>query len=378
MSASGADFSAILSSPALQKLLAEAGHEMPSYFQQQCIPHLLSGRDLLGLADVGTGKTLSFVLPMLQKIDSTQPQTQVLVLTPSDEFALHVAEVFQHFAKYLADFRVHPIHHQTSVLQLRQLHRGAHVIIGTPRRIVQARENQDICLDQLRTVVLDELDHQLKAGFADDIEAAIALVPQPRQLVVFAAMMTPSVLMFARQHLQSPLFLMGTEKSVATPLLRQRYWQVEVQGKLAALTRLFDVEHHFDSALIFVADKARAGELSEKLLAHGYSAAALDAQMSEDERANVARQFSDGNLDLIVSTDLAAAHLNLERLSHVVSYDIPHDVASHVHRIQHLAGGSYQGSAILLITPPEHGMLHSIERATHQRITKLELPERVR
>lgn len=378
MKTSGTCFNQLITSPALRQSLAESGHEVPSHFQQRCIPHLLSGRDMLGLADVGTGKTMAFVLPMLQLIDPQQAQTQVLILTPTDELALHVAEVFQHFAKYLNGFRVHPTYHQTSALQLRQLHRGAHVVVGTPRRIIHALDNQDFMLDGLKTVVLDELDHQLNAGFAEDIEAIIQRMPSPRQMVVFAITMTPTVLLFARQHLFAPLFLMGTEKSASVPILRQRYWQVDPLGKLAALTRLIDVEHNFDSALVFVDNRTRANDLTEKLKARGYSVATLDSNSPEQERTNVAQEFGLGNLDLIVCTDLAADHLNLERLSHIISYDVPHDVASHVHRIEHLASGGYKGSAILLITPPEHGLLHSIERATHQRIAKLELPERTR
>lgn len=365
-------------SAALLRRLRESGHEIPSHVQVACIPPLLAGRDLLAHTDSGTGKTLSFVLPLLAGLDLACRQSQILVLTPTDETSLHVAEIFQEYARYLPDFHVLPIYHQSSAIQLRQLRRGTHVTVGTPRRIKYHLENNMLHLDRLKTVVLDEADEMLHVGFIEDIEWILGQVPAYHQTAIFAATLPKELRNLADRCLQKPLKVRGTEKSVAAPSVRQRYWQVGNQSKLNALMRLIEVEPGFDAALVFVHNKAGTMDLAEKLRARGYAAAALDGDTPPAPRERVIAQFGKGEIDIVVCTDSACDNVDVTRVTHVISYDVPCDAASHIHRIGHLAHPAQHGTAILLVTPREMGMLHSIERATHQAIDVLVLPERFR
>lgn len=365
-------------SAALLQRLRESGHEIPSHVQVACIPPLLEGRDLLAHTDSGTGKTLSFVLPLLASLDLACRQSQVLVLTPTDETSLHVAEIFQDYARYLPDFHVLPIYHQSSTIQLRQLQRGTHVLVGTPRRIKYHLENNRLRLGKLKTVVLDEADVMLHEGFIEDIDWILGQLPAYRQTVIFAATLPKELRNFADACLHQPLKLRGIEKSVLAPPVRQRYWQVGSQSKLNALMRLIEVEPGFDAALVFVHGKADTVNLAEKLKARGYAAAALDGETPPARRARAIEQFKAGEIDIVVGTDMACDNLDVARLTHVVSYDLPCDAASHVHRIGHLAHPAPHGTAILLVTPHEMGMMRSIERATQQAIDVLVLPERFR
>lgn len=358
--------------------LREAGHETPSHIQVACIPPLLRGRDLLAHTDSGTGKTLAFVLALLATLDLDRRQPQILVLTPTDDTSLHVAEMFQDYAKYLPDFHVLPIYHQSSAIQLRQLKRGTHVVIGSPRRVRYHLESSSLSVGRLVTAVLDEADEMLREGFIDDIKWILGQTPSHRQTAIFAATLPRELRLFAQGQLRKPLNVRGTEKSATAPSVRLRYWQVGDQSKLNALTRLVEVEPHFDAALVFVDNKAGTVELAEKLKARGYAAMALDGDTPLRLREHVAAQLGTGEIDIVVGTDMACDGLEVARVTHVISYDVPRDAASHVHRIRHLAKTTQQGTAILLVTPREMGMLRSIERATKQSIGVLALPERFR
>ncbi|OHC67092.1 MAG: hypothetical protein A3H93_11865 [Rhodocyclales bacterium RIFCSPLOWO2_02_FULL_63_24] len=365
-------------SAALMRRLRESGHEIPSHIQAACIPPLLAGHDLLAHTDIGTGKTLSFVLPLLATLDLSSRQPQAMVLTPTDETTLHVAEIFQDYAKYLPEFHVLPIYHQSSTIQLRQLSRGTHVTVGTPRRIKYQIESSRLHLDRLKTLVLDEADEMLRVGFVDDIEWIVGQTSARQQTAIFAATLPVELRNLADACLHKPLKVRGTEKSAVAPSIRQRYWQVGNQSKLNALTRLIEVERGFDAALVFVHSKADTLDLAEKLRARGYAAAALDGDTPPALREQVIEQFRKGAIDIVVGTDMACDKLDVTRVTHVISYDIPCDAASHVHRIGYLAHPAQHGTAILLVTAREMGMLHSIERAMQQTIDVLVLPERFR
>lgn len=375
MQASSSGFAQFGFSPALMAGIREAGHEAPSRLQTLCIPPLLAGSDVVAHADSGTGKTLAFVLPLLQRLDPAVDNVQVLVLTPTDDVALHVAEVFQSCARHLPDFHVLPIYHQSTVVQLRQLRRRVQVVVGTPRRIAHHVHVGDLSLSGLRTLVLDEADVSVDSGFTDDMRGLIeGIVPRP-QLVALAATLPRELRQLIADGFHAPVRLRGTEKSARVPSLRLRHWLVD-GSKLNALIRLVEVEPDFDAALVFVQGRAEAEELAERLKARGYGADAVHGETSAAHRHRVSARLREGELDLVVATDAAAEGLDTRRVSHVVSYDPPCDAASHGRRLGYVDGG--HGSAVLLVSPHEMGMMRSLEHATGQAIAPLELPERFR
>jgi ATP-dependent RNA helicase DeaD len=358
----------------LTRRLGEFGLEIPSQLQAACIPPLLAGRDIIAHADVGTGKTLAFVLPLLAALDLADRRPQALVLTPTDETSIHVAEVFQDCAKYLPDFHVLPIYQQTSLPQLRKLRRGVHVVVGVPRRIQIHVDSGELKLARVDRVVLDEADRILLGGFAEDVAATLGSAPARRQMAIFTAGLSKELLNLARDHLQQPLFIKGIEQAAPVAEVRQRHWQVSSQAKLGALTRLIDIEPSFDAALVFVHSTARAAIIAERLKARGYAALALDGAT----HAAVAAALDGREADIVVTTDLAAANFTPRRFTHVVSYDVPHDTATYVQRIAMLDPAARRRNSILLVTTRELGLLHSLERATQAAIKPLTLPERVR
>lgn len=365
-------------SAALMRRLGETGREVPSHVQAACIPPLLAGNDLFAHAETGTGKTLAFVLPVLERLDVACREPQALVLTPSNETSLHVAEIFQDYAKYLPAFHVLPIYHQSLAIQLRQLKRGVHVVIGEPRRVMHYLESSSLNLAGVRTLVLDEVDEMLDGGFIEDIEWIIGHMPAARQTAIFSATLPEELRHFAAAHLRPPVKVTGSERLTPMPRIRQRYWQVGNQSKLSALTRVIEVARSFDGALVFVRNRDRAVELTDRLKARGYAAAALDCGAQPPQREQVFEQFRNGEIDIVIGTDTAANGLDVARVTHAISFDLPCDAASYVRRMEHLGKTSYPGTAILLVTPREMGMLRSIERATRQPIKALALPERFR
>lgn len=365
-------------SDALLRRLHESGHEVPSHIQCACIPPLLAGRDLLAETYTGAGKTLAFVLPVLQTLALDEQQPQVLVLTPSDKVSLHVAEVFQSHARYLPDFHVMPINHQSAAIQARQMRRGVQVIVGTPRRILHHIGDHGLVLDGVRQVVLDEADEMLREGFGDDIRAVLGKAPAIRQRAIFAAAIGTELRHLAHDILLHPLSLKSAETAPAPPSVRLRYWQIGNQSKLNALARLIEIEPDFDAALVFVHDTASAIDLAEKLSSRGYAAMTIDRNTKAQLMPSAVQLLEQGRIDLLIGTDHAAGNLRLDRITHVVSYDMPCDAEAHVRRIAHIGNTGHRATAILLVTPPEMGMLHSLEHATRQTFAELELPERVR
>jgi ATP-dependent RNA helicase DeaD len=365
-----------LSAPLLQAL-SEIGYETPSPIQAACIPHLLAGHDLLGEAQTGTGKTAAFALPLLHRLDLAVKNPQVLVLTPTRELAIQVAEAFQHYAKHLPGFHVLPVYGgQSMVVQLRQLNRGAHVIVGTPGRVMDHIERKSLNLDSLCALVLDEGDEMLRMGFIDDVEWILQHTPAGRQTALFSATMPDAIRRVAHRYLREPREVKIKSATTTVSTIHQRFCQIAVAHKLDALTRILEVEEDFESALIFVRTKTATAELSDKLEARGYASAALNGDMTQQLRERVIEQLKNGTLDVVVATDVAARGLDVPRISHVVNYDIPYDTEAYVHRIGRTGRAGRPGNAILFVAPREMHMLKAIERATRQPIELLKLPSR--
>jgi len=377
MSDSAGSFAELnLSAPLLQAL-ADVGYETPSPIQQACIPPLLAGSDLLGEAQTGTGKTAAFALPLLQRLDLHDPQPQLLVLTPTRELAIQVAEAFQKYAKYLSGFHVLPVYGgQSMYLQLKQLRRGAHVIVGTPGRVMDHIERGSLALGGLKALVLDEADEMLRMGFIEDVEWILEHTPAERQTALFSATMADPIRRVARQHMREPQEVRIKAATRTVAAIRQRYWQVSGTNKLDALTRILEVDEDLDAALVFVRTKTATAELAERLEARGYAAAALNGDMNQQMRERVIEQLKAGEIDIVVATDVAARGIDVARVSHVINYDIPYDTEAYVHRIGRTGRAGRQGTAILFVAPREFRMLRTIERVTRATIEPLTLPSR--
>lgn len=362
-----------LAGPVLQAL-QEIGYESPSPIQAESIPPLLEGRDLFGQAQTGTGKTAAFALPLLSRLDLGMKQPQVLVLTPTRELAIQVAEAFQAYARHLKGFHVLPIYGGQSMdTQLRQLRRGVHVVIGTPGRIMDHLRRKSLVLDTLRTLVLDEADEMLRMGFIDDVEWILEHTPAERQTALFSATMPDAIRRVAQKHLRDPREVRIKSGTTTVSTTKQRYWQVSGLHKLDALTRILEVED-FDAVLIFVRTKTETVSLAEKLEARGFAAAALNGDMNQALRERTVEQLKNEKLDIVVATDVAARGLDVKRISLVFNYDIPCDSESYVHRIGRTGRAGRPGSAILFVSPREMRMLRAIEKATRQPIEAMHLP----
>jgi ATP-dependent RNA helicase DeaD len=364
-----------LAAPVL-RAVDEVGYETPSPIQAQTIPPLLEGRDLLGIAQTGTGKTAAFALPLLSRLDLSLRQPQVLLLAPTRELAIQVAEAMQTYARHLEGFHILPVYGGQSMdVQLRQLRRGVHVVVGTPGRIQDHLRRGTLSLDSLIAVVLDEADEMLRMGFIDDVEQILEHTPSGRQVVLFSATMPEAIRRVAQNHLREPVEIRIKAKTATVTTTTQRYWQVSGVHKLDALTRILEVED-FNALIIFVRTKTATLELAEKLEARGYSCAALNGDMNQALRENTIERLKAGALDIVVATDVAARGLDVERISHVVNYDIPYDTEAYIHRIGRTGRAGRKGEAILFVAPRERRMLRAIEKATGQPITPMQLPSR--
>ncbi len=365
-----------LSAPLLQAL-ADVGYETPSPIQQACIPPLLEGLDLLGEAQTGTGKTAAFALPLLQRLDLKRLEPQILVLTPTRELAIQVAEAFQKYAKHLPGFHVLPIYGgQSMFMQLKQLRRGVHVIVGTPGRVMDHLERKSLELDALQALVLDEADEMLRMGFIDDVEWILEHTPAERQTALFSATMAEQIRRVARTHMREPREVKIKASTRTVESIRQLYWQVSGTNKIDALTRMLEVDEDLDAAIVFVRTKTATAEIAERLEARGYAAAALNGDMNQQMRERVIEQLKSGALDIVVATDVAARGIDVARISHVINFDIPYDTEAYVHRIGRTGRAGRQGTAILFVAPREIRMLRTIERVTRAPIEPLSLPSR--
>ncbi len=360
--------------PALHKALDEVGYETPTPIQEQTIPLLLEKKDVLGQAQTGTGKTAAFALPLLSNLNLRQKDPQVLVLTPTRELAIQVAEAFKKYASQMKSFHVLPIYGgQEYRGQIRGLQRGAHVVVGTPGRVMDHMRRGTLKLGKLSTLVLDEADEMLRMGFIDDVEWILEQTPEERQIALFSATIPQQIRRIATRYLKDPVQITIKDKTTTAPTIRQRFWPVSGMHKLDALTRILEAEN-FEAMLIFVRTKTATVELSAKLEARGYASTPLNGDIKQSQRERTIEFLKNGKLDILVATDVAARGLDVERISHVVNYDIPHDTEGYVHRIGRTGRAGRQGDAILFVAPREKRMLHAIERATNQKIELMELP----
>ena len=358
----------------LLAVLDEVGYETPSPIQAQTIPLLLQGKDVLGQAQTGTGKTAAFALPLLSNLDLKQKSPQVLVLTPTRELAIQVAEAFQKYASHMHGFHVLPIYGgQDYRGQIRALQRGVHVVVGTPGRVMDHMRRATLKLDRLSALVLDEADEMLRMGFIEDVEWILEQTPSHRQIALFSATMPEQIRRIATKYLNAPEQITIKSKTTTVDTIRQRFWPVSGVHKLDALTRILEAEP-FDAMIVFVRTKIATAELSEKLEARGYASAPLNGDIAQIQRERTITQLKNGKLDIIVATDVAARGLDVERVSHVVNYDIPYDTEAYVHRIGRTGRAGRQGDAILFVAPREKRMLGAIEKATRKKIELMELP----
>ncbi len=360
----------------IEKVIREVGYEIPSPIQAESIPPLLAGRDIVGQAQTGTGKTAAFALPLLSKIKLSKKQPQILVLAPTRELAIQVAEAFQVYARYMKGFQVLPIYGGQSMgIQLKQLKRGAHVVVGTPGRVMDHLRRKTLNLGQLAALVLDEADEMLNMGFIEDVEWILGQAPDDRQIALFSATMPAAIKKITRNYLNDPVEVKIKTKTTTVDTITQRYWQVTGTHKLDALTRILEVDP-FDAIIIFVRTKNATVELSEKLEARGYSSSAINGDMNQQLREKTIARLKSGSLDILVATDVAARGLDVGRISHVINYDVPYDTEAYVHRIGRTGRAGKKGQAILFVAPRETRMLRAIERATRQKIEPLKLPTR--
>ena len=354
--------------------LRDVGYETPSAIQAATIPTLLAGRDVVGLAQTGTGKTAAFALPILDRLDLSQKTPQALVLAPTRELALQVCEAFEKYASHLRGVHVLPVYGgQGYGVQLSALRRGVHIIVGTPGRIMDHLDKGTLDLTELKYLVLDEADEMLKMGFAEDVETILADTPDTKQVALFSATMPAAIRRISQQYLNNPEEITVKTKTTTSSTITQRYLIVSFQQKMDALTRILETEN-FDGMIVFGRTKSVTEEIAEKLRARGYSAAAINGDVAQPVRERTINQLKSGKLDILVATDVAARGLDVERISHVVNFDIPTDTESYVHRIGRTGRAGRSGDAISFVTPRERGLVRAIERATRQELTEIPLP----
>lgn len=359
---------------AVLRAVRDVGYETPSVIQAATIPPLLDGRDVLGTAQTGTGKTAAFALPILSQLDLAQKTPQALVLAPTRELALQVCEAFESYAGRLRGVHVLPVYGgQGYGQQLSALRRGVHIVVGTPGRIMDHLDKGTLDLSELKFLVLDEADEMLKMGFAEDVETILAETPDTKQVALFSATMPAQIRRLAGTYLKDPEEINVKAKTTTSANITQRYLVVSYPQKVDALTRILEVEP-FEGMIVFTRTKNETETLAEKLRARGYTAAAINGDIAQAQRERTVNQLKDGKLDILVATDVAARGLDVERISHVVNFDLPIDTESYVHRIGRTGRAGRTGDAISFVTPRERRMLTSIEKATRQPLTEMSLP----
>ncbi|MBP2450790.1 DEAD/DEAH box helicase [Mycolicibacterium lutetiense] len=360
--------------PAVLKAVTDVGYESPSAIQAATIPAMLAGSDVVGLAQTGTGKTAAFAIPILSKIDTSSKATQALVLAPTRELALQVAEAFGRYGAHLPGVNVLPIYGGASyTVQLSGLRRGAQVVVGTPGRVIDHLERGTLDLSKLDYLVLDEADEMLTMGFAEEVERILADTPEYKQVALFSATMPPAIRKITTKYLHNPVEVTVKAKTATAENITQRFIQVAGARKLDALTRVLEVEEG-DAMIVFVRTKQATEEVAERLKARGFAAAAINGDINQAQRERTISALKDGTIDILVATDVAARGLDVERISHVVNYDIPHDTESYVHRIGRTGRAGRSGHALLFVTPRERHLLKSIEKHTRSKVIEAELP----
>ncbi|MGV0037620.1 DEAD/DEAH box helicase [Mycobacterium colombiense] len=372
--AASTTFADLQINPSVLRAIADVGYESPTGIQAATIPALMAGSDVVGLAQTGTGKTAAFAIPILSKIDVTSTATQALVLAPTRELALQVAEAFSRYGAHLPKINVLPIYGGSSYsVQLAGLRRGAHVVVGTPGRVIDHLERGTLDLSHVDYLVLDEADEMLTMGFAEEVDRILSETPEYKQVALFSATMPPAIRKITTKYLHDPLEVSTKAKTATAENISQRYIQVAGPRKMDALTRVLEVEP-FEAMIVFVRTKQATEEVAERLRARGFSAAAINGDIPQGQRERTVAALKDGSIDILVATDVAARGLDVERISHVLNYDIPHDTESYVHRIGRTGRAGRSGTALLFVSPRERHLLKAIEKATRQTLTEAELP----
>jgi ATP-dependent RNA helicase DeaD len=363
--------------PSVLQAVADVGYESPSAIQAATIPAMMAGSDVVGLAQTGTGKTAAFAMPILSKIDTGSKATQALVLAPTRELALQVAEAFSRYGAHLPQINVLPIYGGSSyAVQLSGLKRGAQVVVGTPGRVIDHLERGTLDLSRVDYLVLDEADEMLTMGFAEDVERILSETPEYKQVALFSATMPPAIRKLTAKYLHDPTEVSVKAKTATAENISQRYIQVAGPRKMDALTRVLEVEP-FEAMIVFVRTKQATEEVAERLRARGFSAGAINGDIPQSQRERTISALKEGGskgLDILVATDVAARGLDVERISHVLNYDIPHDTESYVHRIGRTGRAGRSGAALLFVSPRERHLLKAIEKATRQKLIEAELP----
>ena len=356
------------------KAVHDLGFESPTPIQERSIPVVLEGRDMIGQAQTGTGKTAAFSLPILSKINCRKNEIQALILEPTRELAIQSAEACQSFSKYLKDFRVAPIYGGASYdNQIRTLRHGAQVVVATPGRLIDLIERGKVDLSNLKFMVIDEADEMLRMGFIDDVDWILSNTPDSRQTVLFSATMPTVIAKIAKNHLTDPVDVRIEYKTTTATTVHQRYWIASGAHKIDAMTRILEVEN-YDAVIVFVRTKTDAEDVSNKLMARGLACAALHGDIPQRQREKIIDRLKAGHLDIIIATDVAARGLDVDRITHVFNYDIPYDAESYVHRIGRTGRAGRTGEAILFVSPRERRALRMIERVTGQRIEPMQMP----
>ena len=360
--------------PRLAKQIARVGYETPTPIQAAAIPPVMKGGDIIGVAQTGTGKTAAFALPILSRIDINNKDVQALIICPTRELAIQVAEAFQQYGQAFKGFSVAPIYGgQEMRSQLRMLSRGCQVVVGTPGRLLDHLNRKSLRIEKLKMFVLDEADEMLRMGFIDDVETILSKAPDERQIALFSATMPARIRQVADRYLTKPTEIKIESKVSTNENIEQFYWTVSARNKLASLTRILEVEE-FDGIIIFVRTKTATSELADRLSARGYNAAALNGDLSQQIRQRTIEALKKNRLDILVCTDVAARGIDVERVSHVINYDIPYDEEAYVHRIGRTGRAGRKGRAILFVTPRERHLLKSIQRTIRFTIPAFPMP----
>src|SRR6201997_3341221 len=360
--------------PAVLQAVADVGYESPSAIQAATIPALMAGSDVVGLAQTGTGKTAAFAIPILSKIDTNNEATQALVLAPTRALALRVAEAFSRYGAHLPRINVLPIYGGSSyAVQLSGPKRGAQVVVGTPGRVIDHLERGTLDLSHIDYLVLEEADEMLTMGFAEDVERILSDTPEYKQVALFSATMPPAIRKLTKKYLHDPFEVTAKAKTATAENISKRYIQVAGPRKMDALPRGLEVEP-FEAMIVFVRTKQATEEVAEKLRARGFSAAAINGDIPQAQRERTIAALRDGGVDILVATDVAARGLDVERISHVLNYDIPHDTESYVHRIGRTGRAGRSGTAGLFVSPRERHLLKTIDEETRRTLTETELP----
>jgi ATP-dependent RNA helicase DeaD len=360
--------------PAILSTLDSLGYETPTPIQSQAIAELLNGNDVLGLAQTGTGKTAAFSLPLLCKIDTTKTSPQALVLCPTRELAIQVAEAFQTYARGVKNFHVLPVYGGTDMRnQLRQLKQNPQVIVGTPGRVMDHLRRGTLDLSDLKHMVLDEADEMLRMGFIEDIDWILEHTPETKQTALFSATMPGQIKRITDKYQKNPTKIEIKTSNTEMSRIEQFVWRAQGIDKLEALTRLLEVEE-WNGIIIFVRTRVECQFLSEKLSARGYAATALSGEVAQKQREEIINTMKRGKLDIIIATDVAARGLDIERITHVINWDIPGDVETYTHRIGRTGRAGRSGKAILFCKPREQRVLRDIERATNSKLIEYPMP----